>query len=131
MYEHDGWKECTDESGCTSDGLIAFRDDDDTGRCIPFAQCTAYGGYLLQADPEPVCVNASTCFELGKYAYTINYECDSQKPDPDGNFDEALKAKHIYKCSSEHEYFDANGESTKCVSVAECIADNKLDYIPD
>ena len=76
-------------------------------------------------------MNASTCFELGRYAYTSIHECSAQKPDPEGNFDEEQKEKHIYKCSSEHAYFDSNEEKAKCVSIAECAANGKFEYASD
>ena len=62
-------------------------------------------------------MNATTCFELGRYVYAITKECSAQKPDPEGNFDEEQKERHIYKCNSEHPLFDSNEENVKCVSV--------------
>ena len=131
LHEDETGRECIDEATCVAKGLIALVRDNGTKRCVSLAQCPDADGYVFATDQGTTCVNASTCSGFGRYAYTSIHECSAQEPDPDGNFDEEQKEKHIYKCSSEHTYFDTNEEKAKCVSVAECVADDKLEYTSD
>lgn len=131
LYEDETGKECIDEAACAAMGLLAFVNDNGLRRCIPVARCLDFGGYLLTTDQGTTCVNASSCFGLGRYAYASIHECSAQKPSSEGYFDEKQKAKYIYACSSEHPYFDANEENAKCSSITECVADGRLEYVSD
>ena len=59
------------------------------------------------------------------YCYSDMMECNSIKPEPEGNFVKLYNSTNIYQCTSDHILLIFNGTS-QCIPLEECKRKHKI-----